>query len=60
MRARGREVGVATEMLLTKAEQMSDDGGGFAPDKRLRRSRPHRARIALPPANAVGYSLRRV
>jgi hypothetical protein len=26
-RARSREVGVATEMLLTKAKQVSDDGG---------------------------------
>ena len=26
-RAHSREVGVATKMLLTKAEQVSDDGG---------------------------------
>jgi hypothetical protein len=36
--ARSREVGVAAEMLVTKAEQVSDDGG-WAAGLRLKESR---------------------
>src|SRR5687768_5993691 len=53
--ARSREVGVATEMLLTKAEQVSDEGacaGRITPQAGVRAPWPVGMEAAVQPARA--------
>src|SRR5947209_2728517 len=51
--ARSTDVGVATEMLLTKAEQLSDDGACAA---KLRLMRSRRRRDTIASEGAVAFS----